>query len=53
MKHSLPKYPYTKMASSDDDIQQHSGASPVPQRPWREGVSDMATGGVRTARCDI
>ena len=51
MKHSLPKYPYTKIASSDDDIQQHSGASPVPHRPWRDEVSDsdMAMDGVRMA----
>ena len=39
------------MASSDDDIQQHSGASPVPQRPWRDVVSesDIVMSGVRTA----
>jgi hypothetical protein len=31
------------MASREDPIQQHAGASPLPQRPWREtGPSDIA-----------
>eukprot|EP00326_Haptolina_ericina_P023792 CAMPEP_0181184460 /NCGR_PEP_ID=MMETSP1096-20121128/8979_1 /TAXON_ID=156174 ORGANISM="Chrysochromulina ericina, Strain CCMP281" /NCGR_SAMPLE_ID=MMETSP1096 /ASSEMBLY_ACC=CAM_ASM_000453 /LENGTH=85 /DNA_ID=CAMNT_0023273225 /DNA_START=414 /DNA_END=668 /DNA_ORIENTATION=+ len=47
MKHSLPKYPYRKIASRLDPTQQHVGASPWPQRPLRDSVSTMASGATR------